>query len=645
MLEKNRIVATLGESALLRPALVNGGLIANERAKFLLSLLQSARIRADHPLRQADSLTSERIACGISETAFDDLPARSLRLEDGLYRIEGVAELIERLLAEVEAMTAALDDEIRARLLERLDLLRAGLLPLDEPVLDAAAIDRLTAAGSAESDSVHRVVMDAHRELNRVQALIASEDVAGAACYAITADDRPRIAAFMAGVASTIALKFDHPGLGTTATRCDERLVIQNDIGTTDAHVLVISVEGLRLRLTYTDVHLQRLLFLQRLLAASGMRWEDPHSRSDENFEDGIYHWTVGTIEASGEQALCAALTTIGSKLVFLIDWNRARKRLRPFLPKSAALALLRWAAEEKIGHMAWLRMGGEALIHDALQFAAQSRPGLALRNASLADLLGAERANEYLRHVFRFCADAAARGEPPSFVQDSARAELLTLVRSEQHDLMELAAEHAAWITELAQTVRDALIGWHACISQAQLQALAARAKRQERCADELVNQVREFPSHTELGAFSHRLVHAADDIADELEDAAFNLALLPRPGAAGTVQEPMRRLAELLVQGAQEYVKAIAAMRSLRLSNDRTDTRDLLDAIHKLLRIEQQTDLAQRAVDATLATEVDDFKTFHFLSRAALNLETAADALMHCALSMRDQALGEIA
>ena len=40
---------------------------------------------------------------------------------------------------------------------------------------------------------------------------------------------------------ATRRLKFDHPGLATTATRSGARLTIQNDIGETGAHVVVIA--------------------------------------------------------------------------------------------------------------------------------------------------------------------------------------------------------------------------------------------------------------------------------------------------------------------------------------------------------------------------------------------------------------------
>ena len=77
----------------------------------------------------------------------------------------------------------------------------------------------------------------------------------------------------MAGVNATAPLKFDHPGLGTTATRAGDRLVIQNDIGTTDAHVLVLHVVGLTLTVMYTDIHAARLRFFQSLLEPMGFQW------------------------------------------------------------------------------------------------------------------------------------------------------------------------------------------------------------------------------------------------------------------------------------------------------------------------------------------------------------------------------------
>jgi hypothetical protein len=42
--------------------------------------------------------------------------------------------------------------------------------------------------------------------------------------------------------------------------------VIQNDIGTTDAHVIVEHVQGRLVSMTYTDLHAERLVFFQTML-------------------------------------------------------------------------------------------------------------------------------------------------------------------------------------------------------------------------------------------------------------------------------------------------------------------------------------------------------------------------------------------
>ena len=47
----------------------------------------------------------------------------------------------------------------------------------------------------------------------------------------------------MRGPNRTAPLEFDHPGLDWAATRDGKRLLLQNDIGTDDAHVLVVQVE------------------------------------------------------------------------------------------------------------------------------------------------------------------------------------------------------------------------------------------------------------------------------------------------------------------------------------------------------------------------------------------------------------------
>ncbi len=67
MTEKGHIIDSLGEQQLLLPSRINAALAANDRAKYLLTLLQTARYRAENPERWASDLRSERLACGVED--------------------------------------------------------------------------------------------------------------------------------------------------------------------------------------------------------------------------------------------------------------------------------------------------------------------------------------------------------------------------------------------------------------------------------------------------------------------------------------------------------------------------------------------------------------------------------------------------
>src|SRR5690606_6504473 len=123
-----------------------------------------------------------------------------------------------------------------------------------------------------------------------------------------------------------------------------------------DAHVLVVNVEEPTVTVIYTDIHMPRLQFFQALFDEQGMTWEDTLSKnSGDQFEAKIYHLSVGTYRAGSREDLERFLKFLGSRLVFLIDWNRARKRLRTFLQNRDASAVLKWAADNEYGHMAFL--------------------------------------------------------------------------------------------------------------------------------------------------------------------------------------------------------------------------------------------------------------------------------------------------
>jgi uncharacterized protein Yka (UPF0111/DUF47 family) len=657
---KVRIVGELGEQELLLPALVNEALAANDRAKYLMTLLQAAREHADHPDAPLTSLGQERLACGVADTNLDTVVAGSRKEGPGAYCILRASSIHQALVGEVRAMLAPLlvtpgpeasadGDRPGAAYEKRLLTLLAQAPALADDRLSGSYIDQLTRGQRDAGDGLHLLVMDLHKELNQLQQQLATETIDGALVYGLSEDDRPLVTAFMAGVNQTRGLKFEHPGLGTTATRSGRRLVLQNDIGLTEAHVLVIHVEGRRVTLTYTDVHIERLVFFQQLFGRFRVQWGDTVSRRAAGLQEDLYHLCLGSYEASDQADLRDYLTFLGSRLVFLIDWNRARKRLRKFAPRRVCLEVLRWAADHNHGHRGFLALGGEQLLFDALQTAGRLPlpPG-----GQLSDLLGPERTAEFLKFTLQTASEGLRAGRSEFLIRDEISAELRHYIDTVHQGLLEVAAEHASLVVELALTGRDLLLTGLTA-DRALLQRTVGRAAKWEHRADELVNRCRTLARGDESRPILD-LMASADDIADALEEAIYRTSLLlpntPQPlpqateGHASTWLDSLHNLSSLVLQGAQEYLKAVEGARSLHRGSARELVADFLEAVDRVVTVEHQTDAAHRRAQAGVLSYPGDFRQWHLTSGTSDKLEEAADALMHSALLLRDYILGDI-
>lgn len=644
MSEKARIVAALGEPRLLLPALLNEALAANDRAKYRLTLLQIAKAHADSPEGVFSDLRTERLACGIADSSYDDVVAGTVKLGGATYAIPLVSELCSSLHDDMMAMIAPFEAAQKAEGLlyqQRLQRLSPHSWSGLDGSISGAGITSMTSGAPEHGDSVHLLIMDMHKSLNRLQAEIATDNVEGALTYGLRAVERSLVAAFMKGVNRTQALKFDHPGLGTTATRIGAKLIIQNDIGNTDAHVLVVHVEGVHLTVTYTDNHLPRLLFFQGMFTAWEVKWGSVQSRTDQTFENGVYHLCVGAYTARDKADLKAYLTHLGSRLVFLIDWNRARKRLQLLVPKKDALSLLSWAAENDVGHMAFVKAGGERMIFDALQFVAG---GTLSYGVTLDELLGKEAAGSFMRFILKACAHGLLKQRPLALIRDEARVELYTYYHSAQQYLLDLVSNHAALSVEIAASIRDGLLTVSHPEALPSFERIGQRAKEWERKADELVITARELAKHSEQADAVRQLLEVADDITDELEEAAFHLTLLKADGLAEEIRSPLATLARLLVEGTQEYLKAIENARGIQRSGSPDDMHDFLKSIHRIVAIEQESDMVQREVRKALVSAAKDYRQAFVIAECAKKLESAADALMHTGMILRDQILGKI-
>jgi hypothetical protein len=636
MVEKARIAEVLKERTLLLPDLVGKALMANDRAKFYFTWLQAACGRADAPDKAPD-LSAERAAVGIDDAALDDGLQRASRAEGG-YLVPGAGGVFGHLLDEVDAMIAPLAASGAAEgFVERRDhLAAAARIAADR--LPPDLVSHLTQARREAGDSLHLLVMDLHKALNALQAELAEETIDGAKVYRIAPEDRPHIAAFMRGVNRTAPLKFDHPGLGTTATRSEGRLVLQNDIGTTDSHVLIVHVAGLRMTVTYTDVHARRLRFFMDRLRRFPVAWTETRSRHELGLSEENFYLTTGSYEAPDTGKLDSCLEQLGAGLVFLIDWNRARKRLRSLLSKSATLHLLDWAADNEVGHRGFLALGGERLVFDLLDTVMIRSGGGGQR---LDELLGQEQAMEFLRFLLRSASEALRQGRSEISLFQELRADLTMRLENTADRLTDLILDHAALTLDIANLVRESLI--RPAGADGTAKARAQRAKRWETEADHVLLRLRGLAEQSDDAATWRRIASAADDATDALEEAMFSLTLLADAAERDAVRQALDRLAGLVAGGTQDYIRAVAAARRLHRGASRESVRCFLASLERLRGMEHATDEAEREVVTALTAEPIEARRLFVVAGLAQQLESAGDALLHAGLMLGDHVLDQ--
>lgn len=636
---KTKVLEAIGETDLQKTAAIDAALAANDRVKYYFSLLQMAQIRAEQPDRSVDDLRRERLASGVKDTAFDKVVAGACRRGEQIM-LPDAQRLFGCIAEDMHVMATPVLSEANADAFgARLERLLSALPSAQDNLLDAGAIGRVTRAGHGQDDSLHQLVMDLHKALNALQAGLARETLEGAAVYHLDPGDRPLVSAFMKGVNRTAPLKFDHPGLATTATRVGPRLVIQNDIGTTDAHVIVVHVEGMVATLTYTDIHAERVPFLQAMLRRFAVTWSAGRTGQAATLAGGEpFHLVVGSYEASDAADLSAYLEFLGSRLVFLIDWNRARKELRGFMRGSQRVALLQWAAAEELGHRAFLQLGGARLVNEAIEVTAGSTMHFGDR---LCDVLGDAPTEAFLRFVFRITSQGVRAGQSQGLMCDRIRTELQTHFSNEGKRLLRLAGDHAGLVFEIATLVREGIAGGGA--DGDEFSKRARRARRFEHDADLLVAVAREVVRRRPDREVLLRLLEAADDAADQLEEAAFLLELLARADVKACAVQELGALSDLLVEDAQEWIKVLGHAVCLD-GHAHQDADDFLVAIDRIGSLEHQADDAERALRYVALERAQDFRQLHVYTEIGRCMEAAADALKRSSLITHDYVLGAV-
>ena len=639
MTVKQAIIEELGEEQILATERIARSLVANDQVKYYFALLQTARDYAETPSVPVVDLKAERIASRLGDAWLDDVVAGTRKVRDGVYHVPHGPELLRRIEVALSTMLECLPEPQRAKLRARADRLtfpepQRGLIP-------GTLIIATTSGDRKAGDSLHLVVMDAHKAINRLQAETALETVAGAKVHRLSPTGRRRVEAFMQGVNRTAPLKFDHPGLGTTATEDDGRVLIQNDIGTTDAHVLVVRVKGLTATLTYTDVHRPRLTFFKSLFESFDVKWETTEDRRSEKLASTQYMLATGRFDARNEEELDRYLAYLGSRIVFLIDWNRMRKRLRGFVGKEEATLVLKWAADCDYGHRALLEIGGEGALAEAVEYAAGGQLRYGQR---LDELISRQQAVAFLKDAFRLAATGLMQRRSRRTVKDEIKARLKSSFEHERLGIFTLAAEHAAIGYDLAFALVEALTRMRHVESSAAMAKLSARATLWESRADQLLNEARDdikrFVRPRALTEFMER----CDDAIDEMEEAAALLELAHLAGPSPEAIAKLGELAELVLMSAQEIVKSIECAASITRSDIRDDLDEFMTALEWLIDIEHKADYVMRSFRRWLVENNPEPRLIMVLRELSQALETATDAHLHAGQALRAYLMEEL-
>lgn len=640
---KSEIIQELGQSDLLLPARISEGLAANDKVKVRLSVLQAAAGHARDPNRTRFEFANECRAAGIDPVAMETLVNHSSFCTDGVMKSSGIGDLKTAIWDDVATMARAVKAGDAASgdvALQRLAALKNTLQLGSHDDVPLEQVARLTAITDRTDDSVHQLVMDLHKMLNGLAASHAEDVIAGAHVYGLLPQDRPAVEAFMRGVAATAKLKFGHPGLTTTAARADARLTIQNDIGETDAHVVVIAVEANVVSVTYTDVHLIRAKFFAGLFKGFAVEWSGLERKSVAGLaEDGVFFLITGHCRYESETNRDAFLEALGASLVFLIDWNKARKVLRAWVSKNDAIHILDWAARHRFGHRGFLELGGGEFLAEAVRHAAPTRIGF---GQQLDRVLGRDAAIDFLKTVLRVTAEALLQGNSVRQARDRIEADLVRHLQRADIALLAIVIRQAGLAREIGAGIAH-FLNERRSQRRCDGAGLANKARLIEEKADRIAMEARSEIGRLEADRNIERLVDQMENAIDELEQAAFIASLVPNALVTELI-DPLRELCAAVISGTEAAAIGIAAAAEVP-EGHRVDSEDALAAVGRLIDAEHRADAAERKITANILSGEFDLKTALSVIELARALERATDRLAAFGHALREHVLAELA
>jgi uncharacterized protein Yka (UPF0111/DUF47 family) len=295
-------------------------------------------------------------------------------------------------------------------------------------------------------------------------------------------------------------------------------------------------------------------------------------------------------------EARNAFLEAVGASLVFLIDWNKARKVLREWVTNGEAVRILDWAARHRVGHRGFLELGGAELVASAVHHAASSRIGFGER---LDKALGEDGAVDFLKTVLRISAEALLHGSSVRLARDRIEAALVAHLERVDAGLLTIVIRQAGLARDIAADLADAMTKRRAHRSCDAI-ALSKRAQLIEEKADRIIVEARSEIARFDANRRIEGLANQIEDAIDELEQAAFVASLVPAE-LPQILLDPLTELCAAAVTGAEAAVTGTAAAAEVP-EGHRVDIEDALAAVGRLTDCEHRGDAAERAMTASI-------------------------------------------
>jgi hypothetical protein len=386
-------------------------------------------------------------------------------------------------------------------------------------------------------------------------------------------------------------------------------------------------------------VHLARAKFFTNLFRNFPVQWSGLDRKKVEGLgEDGVFYLVTGRCPAEDGKSRDAFLEALGAALVFLIDWNKARKVLRTWVPKADAIRILDWAARNRVGQRGFLALGGSELVASAVHHAAPTRIGFGER---LDSALGRDAAVDFLKTVLRISAEALLEGGSVRLTRDRIEADLVRHLKRVDATLLAIVVRQAGLAREIAAGIAQFIAEQRAQRPFDRV-ALAAQARRIEEKADKIALEARNEIIRFDADRAIEHLVNRIEEAIDELEQAAFIASLLPN-GIVSSLLEPLGVLCATAIAGAEAAAAGAAAAADVP-DGHRIDTEDALAAVGRLIENEHKADAAERAITAIVLRNEVDLKVGMPVLELARAIERATDRLAGFGHLLRERVLADL-